>query len=346
MEDKSKWKETELSLDFIKTIFTYDRLLNTERILLCGGQGDPIYCKDFLKIIKYLKAAKPELGIQIVTNGSYKKKEWWNELARLLNGYDDITFSVDGWDDKSNNLYRSNSNFKSILTGVNIMGQSKAIVRWSTILFRFNQKYINKIENVANKNRADYFDLTLSTLFASIVGDYLIDPVLGYDPLEPDKTLLSKGYKSEKYSKHLSDKKLINNNYNKRYNKLFSEIKEIKKDCYITPLCESGNRGLYIDAEGIMYPCSWVSHPFTGKHSSIRGKIIEWKDSLFVHHKDKFNLNTYNVDDILTNDYWKKLQTSWNDKDKSFVECERKCLNSNTTLNSVKRKTHDNIKGL
>ena len=82
-------------------------------------------------------------------------------------------------------------------------------------------------------------------------------------------------------------------------------------------------RGLYIDAEGILYPCSWISHPFGVRKN--HKKTIYWKDSLFVKYKDKFNLYKYSLDAIINSEEWNKLKCSFYDRGKHFVECSDKC---------------------
>ena len=85
--------------------FTKDVIRQIERISFCGDDGDPIYAIEFLEIIQYLKQVKPTMNILIITNGSYKKAEWWKKLVSYLNEHDEIHFSLEGWDQKSNQKY-------------------------------------------------------------------------------------------------------------------------------------------------------------------------------------------------------------------------------------------------
>jgi hypothetical protein len=101
---------------------------------------------------------------------------------------------------------------------------------------------------------------------------------------------------------------------------------EQSKDWMVLPLCMTNNRGKYIDAEGILYPCSWVSHPFGQRRSKFRDKTVYWKDSMWVEHKDKFNLNLRSLEDVLNDEtIWKPLIDGWQLEKKCFVECEQKC---------------------
>ena len=54
----------------------------------------------------------------IVTNGSHKKLSWWIELGKILDQHDSVHFSIDGYDNVSNNQYRVNSDYNSIIAGL------------------------------------------------------------------------------------------------------------------------------------------------------------------------------------------------------------------------------------
>jgi hypothetical protein len=293
---------------------------------LCGGQGDPIYCKEFLEIVSYFKTVKPEIAIYIVTNGSYKTEKWWTDLKNILNEYDSITFSVDGWDDASNNEYRVNSDFESILTGIKVMTTGKAETRWSTILFKFNQDKIEHIENMAQSLGINYFDLTFSMLFGSNDSAW-IDPALGYDPLEPDENFISQYGRHTRYYKELNFRKnKVSEAFREKTKHYHNLWLEQSKELMVLPLCMTNNRGKYIDAEGILYPCSWVSHPFGQRRSKFRDKVVYWKDSMWVEHKDKFNLNLRSLEEVLNDEtIWNPLIDGWKSEKKCFVECEQKC---------------------
>jgi wyosine [tRNA(Phe)-imidazoG37] synthetase (radical SAM superfamily) len=109
---------TELDLTFFQRNFSSEFILDhVSKITFCGDDGDPIYAGDLIPIVRYIKSVR-DVEIVIVTNGSYKKPSWWTELGALLTNKDTVHFSIDGWDNASNNLYRVNSNFDSILSGV------------------------------------------------------------------------------------------------------------------------------------------------------------------------------------------------------------------------------------
>ena len=329
-ERPGQYKVTEMDLTLIQKILPPERLSKVQKILLSGGQGDAIYCNDFIKIIKYFKETNPDLSICLTTNGSYKKKDWWKETARILQRNDTVIFSVDGWDQKSNEQYRVGSHFQSIMNGLKTLRQFNQAVYivWSTIIFKFNQSKLNNIQNLAESVGVDAFNMVQSRLFGSINPDY-IDSQLGYDPLEPDKDFIEAGTTNRGCFIDFT-KRSSSNTIKPTILQLMEKYKDTYQKSYIIPLCRFGERGLYVDAEGILYPCSWISHPFTVQASKKRDKSITWEKSLFVEYKDSFNLNRHSLETIVQNPLWKKLQCSWQDSKTAFVECEKHCYRSDS----------------
>jgi len=160
------WLNKNMTLDFVKKFFTEDLLRNqVRRVTMCGDVGDPIYCKEYIDICRYIKSTNPNIHIFTITNGSYKKAEWWMELASVLNDRDTINFSVDGYDNTSNNLYRVNSNFESIMTGIRTVREhnKSVFLNWAMIVFSFNQDHIDRITQQARDLGMDGLQITKST---------------------------------------------------------------------------------------------------------------------------------------------------------------------------------------
>jgi MoaA/NifB/PqqE/SkfB family radical SAM enzyme len=330
-EHPDKFKVEVLDLDFIKKIMPPEVLAQTTRILLCGGQGDPIYCKDFLEIVEYIKTTNPDIQINITTNGSHRTVEWWKTLARLLNDIDRVFFSVDGWDQESNNIYRVNSNYASTLQGIKALneGNKDVNITWSTIVFKFNQDKLDVIRDIAKEHGAHTFQLVKSSLFGSKVPKY-VDKELGYDPLEPVGDISTYFHHDRNYFKLNPFKdsprlRALDTAHNDRVRSLALKNMHKFEETDLLPSCLIGERGLYVDAEGILYPCSWISHPFISRKSATTGKKILWDESIFVEHKDQFDLHKNTLEQVLNSDAWNKLYGSFSSKDKEFIECGQKC---------------------
>jgi len=60
----------QLTLDFFKTQIGERRVKEMRKISFCGDDGDPIYAKEFLDIVSWIKKVNPTIQLCIITNGS------------------------------------------------------------------------------------------------------------------------------------------------------------------------------------------------------------------------------------------------------------------------------------
>jgi MoaA/NifB/PqqE/SkfB family radical SAM enzyme len=309
----------EISLTEFKRVFTHEMLSQTQRFTMCGDVGDPIYAKDYVAIIDYIKSYNSKTQIFTITNGSYKTEKWWKEFAAVSNKHDSINFSVDGYDQKSNDMYRVNSNWNSIMAGMKICAdESEMFVNWATIVFKFNEDHLDHIKELATQQGCDDLQLTYSTKFGSKYGEAYGGET---DSLEPSSKYISKTHRYERHITNVSGRKPVRLEYLKTNYKKFQEIKK-KFTGDIIPMCLIGNRGLYMNAEGTIFPCSWTSFPY--KSLEHNGKTIKWEDSFFVKNKHLVNAKgNRSIEEILNDDVWQILFDSF-DKN-PFVECSQKC---------------------
>jgi MoaA/NifB/PqqE/SkfB family radical SAM enzyme len=318
---ETPWLNQDISLKEFKEAFTPEFIIsNVQRFTFCGDVGDPIYNKEFLEIVQYVKEVKPSCHTFTITNGSYRKPAWWEELASILNEYDSINFSVDGYDHDSNNLYRVNSDFDSIMAGMRIMGhRSSAFINWAAIYFRFNQDHQDSIRSLAIQNGCDAIQWTKSTKFGSKYGEAYdgID-----DALEPREEFISATHRYERHVEHLTDRRIQNERYMQTNKTRFEKIQKEYSE-HIVPLCLVGNRGMYISADGVVHPCSWVSFPYKELSDGI--KTIKYENSFFSNNRKYFSIKTRSLIEILNDEKWVTLTNTWNNPNKSWVECNLKC---------------------
>jgi len=301
----------QLTLDFFRTQIGEERIKKIRKISFCGDDGDPIYAKQFLEIVKWIKDINPKLQLLIITNGSYKKEEWWKKLANILNEYDEIHWSLDGWDQESNNKYRVNCDWKSIVLGIKTFCKhnKNTYTVVASIAFRFNEDNLNDIKQIAIDNNFDCWQLTKSTKFGSTYPDaYGNDDLL--EPL--NKELIAKGHRFERVQHTLSNKQRpgedLKNLFWQRAEKL-QDSKEYPALCYI------GNKGVFLKATGEFYPCCWTAlrYPHNNEIISLA--------------QTKFNLYNKTIDSIIEDNYW---TTDFKKFDNT--ECKTKC---------IKAKLHD-----
>lgn len=284
----------EYTLEDFRKAFPPEVLFNVSSILFCGHIGDPIYATDFLEICRYIKSLPlpHEVELNIITNGSYKSAEWWKKLGNILRRNDSVTFSVDGWSQKSNEKYRVNCNFKSILTGMEALRKADTCnMRWSHIVFNFNEEDEDKMKSLAENIGFDFFQTVVSSKFGE---QYKVN---GVDPLMPINPRNVKG-EGEEYHKQVTMLRL-------RPNPLFSKSDTfpvsnprlyLEFNHHKWAKCLRGEKELFIDVSGLVNPCPWFNNGY---------QINEF----IKKHKDRLNVRTRPLMLILEDQVWEEFIT-------------------------------------
>jgi len=290
----------QLTLNFFKNQIGADIVQQIKKITFCGNDGDPIYCKDFLDICRWIKQINPEIHLVLITNGSHKTIDWWQQLGEIFNANDEIHWSLDGWDQESNEQYRVNSDWLSITNGINSFNHANTTTYrvWASIAFRFNEKQLLIQKVSAAASGFDSYQLTKSTKFASKYPVYGIN-----DPLEPTNThLVASGHRFERIIEALTTKQRPGN-YLKT---MFLQRAELLGK--YSGICLIGNKGVFLNSQGEFYPCCWTANRY------------EHNQSWHTRAKTQFNLNTRTFQDVITDSFW---TTEFLEFDS--LECKTKC---------------------
>ena len=293
----------QLTLKFFKEQIGAEVVSGIRKITFCGNDGDPIYCKELIDIVQWIKSVNNNISIVIITNGSHKSVDWWTELANILDEQDEINWSIDGWDQQSNEQYRVNSDWDSILDGIAAFtSNNTATYRvWSSIAFSFNENYIDELVNLAQECSFDLFQLTKSTKFGSKYPDsYGI-----LDPLEPSiSDLVATGHRYEREFIRLTDRA----RHSEDLKPVFAQRAEDLKNTNYAGICLIGNKGVFLNSQGEFYPCCWVANRY--EHNQ------EWNEL----GAESFNLNKKTFTEIQNDEFWSTdfLTFHWQ-------ECQSKC---------------------
>lgn len=293
-----------LTLDFFVNQVGSLTIKQIRKITFCGNDGDPIYCPELVEICRWIKSENPLCHLHIITNGSYRKPEWWENLANVLNVYDQVTWSIDGWDQQSNEQYRVNCDWDSIIEGIKTFRKhnTSTFRTWATIAFRFNEYQLHTIQELAQNMQFDLFQLTKSTKFASKY------PAIyqGQDTLEPmQKDLIAGGHRFERSTVKLSNKAQPSSELKPLF---IQRAQDLAKHSTHSGICLIGNKGVFVNSQGEFYPCCWVANRY------------EHNQSWHTLAGTKFNLNHRSFTDIINDPYW---QTEFLKFDS--LECTTKC---------------------
>lgn len=205
-----------------------------DTLSLCGDYGDSIYYPD---LFYFLEKFKSDRNIHIVTNGSYRNKEFWRELVSRLDKNDRLIFSIDGLKD-TNHLYRVNSDWDSIMLGLDTVVAAGIPVTWESNIFSFNYNQLDKIKQFA-ESRGAVFRAKKTARF-------------GRDDLIPPDDFINQQevYKAEYVS---------NTNH-----------------VDIVPDCKNNLRRNTVCAQNYFWPCGYIRSPLVFYKSKLWKNKEQW----------------------------------------------------------------------
>lgn len=287
----------QLTLDFFKKQVGEDIARQIRKITFCGNDGDPIYCRDLVDIVLWFKTVNPTIQIVIITNGSYKPVHWWESLGKTLNQHDEVHWSLDGWNQESNQAYRIWSDWISIMQGIQAFqkANSSTYLVWAAIAFRFNQDHIRHMEAQANTLGFDCFQLTKSTKFGSkYPSAYGVE-----DSLEPtDAGLVASAHRFERVISPITTKTRPGSELKIEFQRRATQLGSHAGICLI------GNKGVFLNSRGEFYPCCWVANRYPHNKS--------WHG--------KFNLHDKTFSEIMSDAFWNSEFLQFDN-----LECKTKC---------------------
>ena len=215
------WKNKQLNLEHLKAFLDID--LTDLCFTICGDYGDAIYYDDLINLVSWLKQSKAVVSIH--TNGSYKSKDWWEELASHMDTQDRVVFALDGL---PNNFtkYRINADWESIQTGINtIKGKVKLV--WQFIPFSFNEHQIDEVKQYSQDLGFDEFLIVNSSRWDSLD-----------DPLRPKEANETEIIWKSQQDRAIAPKCKMNN---------YEHF--ITSSGYYTPCCWVANHNFYHKSE-------------------------------------------------------------------------------------------------
>ena len=294
---------TELSLEDIKSIFPPDFLKQLNRLYMCGNYGDPIIAKDTLEIFKYFRSQNSLLNLSLFSNASAQSKQWWRELAVVLN---QVHFSIDGLED-SNSFYRRGTDFKKIMENAGSYIQAGGFAVWDYIVFQHNEHQVETARSLAQ-------DMGFKKFVVKKTGRFYSNQK---SKVKTEQVILNKNGEPEGVLKFPSHPAYQNRSLkkeealSKKYGSLHECLNQTEVECKV-----SHEKSLYISAEALVFPCCWTANQLYPWYFKKRSSQI-WKliDKL-PEKENSLNAKRRSIKDIIAGEFFQKLiPESWQGKD-------------------------------
>ncbi|MGE8205847.1 radical SAM/SPASM domain-containing protein [Heyndrickxia sp. NPDC080065] len=283
------FKEPELEFEEIKKIIDDFAINGVKAIHFLGGE--PLIRKDFFDILEY--CAKKEIRFGINTNGGYFGMKQIDRLSKISDYIADITFSIDGGDEETNDLVRSRGSFKGVVRGLqNVLNSPLGLLPGNPVntntcltkpLVKNIDKLLNLFDTMPNLKRMTFTTLEIEGGAKETQNKLEVDdPKELIDVLEK---IVAWASKRPHLTISVPGAPKVLNYLNKKYNMNFP-IQENN--------CPAGSVLSYVDARGKMYPCN-------------RWNVINFIEDNGIAKWEKNDLHDNKFEDIYNSDSWKQF---------------------------------------
>ncbi len=258
---------SELSLADIKAILLPDLIGRLKRIYACGNYGDPIVARDCIEVFRYLREHGPDLNLDLHTNGSARRPEWWRELAGIMkSGPHYLRFGIDGLED-TNHLYRRGTDWKTVMRSARTFIEAGGRAEWDFLVFGHNEHQVEEARKLAE-------DMGFMEFFVRKTGRFL-----DAGELETSDQYRVEDRKGnfEYFLEQPSNPDYLNPAYgnlelvNQRYGEYETYLDEVEIDCKV-----AGRKGkMYLSAQGYALPCCWLGAVFSESSTAERRQFAD-----------------------------------------------------------------------
>ena len=312
---------THLPRVIIDQAFDTELCQRLRQVFFCGSYGDPIMHPDFLEILRDFRHKSPTLWLYIHTNGGVHDHEYWAEIARIMNGYGQIDFGIDGLDDTLH-LYRKNVKYSKAINNAQAFINAGGRAQWNFIVFKHNEHQVEIVEQLGQ-------ELGFHNVLIRKTGRFLNHATMTEMDTWPvtDADYVLESPSNEKYRNRSMQ-------YLPELKKQYINIKEYFDT---TPIhCDAlAGKKVAINAEGIVLPCNFFNHNLYDarfRDSSLPGanplSTVDGKNQVreFLERYGLNNLNVHHktLSEIFANEFWLDLVASFNNNNRLF-ECAMTC---------------------
>jgi MoaA/NifB/PqqE/SkfB family radical SAM enzyme len=312
---------THLPRKVIDTAFTIDLCQRLRQIFFCGSYGDPIMHPDFLEILKDFRSKNPTLWLYFHTNGGVHDPEYWAEIARIMNGYGQIDFGIDGLKDTLH-LYRKNVKYSKVIENAQAFINAGGRAQWNFIVFKHNEHQVETVKQLGQEMK--FFNVLIRKTGRFLNHTELEEieawPIAGSNHvLEPPDNI---EYRNQSI--------MFLPNLKQEYSKVqdYFETTPIKCDAL-------QGRKVAINAEGLVLPCNFFNHnlydarfrdgSLPGAHALAQPNgSNQVRDFLSKYGFENLNIHHRTLERVFDNPMWNDLVDSFTNSNRLF-ECAMTC---------------------
>jgi len=142
--------------DIVKFKNLVDQLDGTavNGVSFCGDYGDPMMHPHIEEAMDYVILSKGKM-VQVDTNGGVRDHTWYKKIAEKYNGHLYINFSIDGFDQTTNNIYRVDVDFEKAKLNCTTFAKHNTWpgnCNWQMLIFNHNYHQIDDVAEYCEAN--------------------------------------------------------------------------------------------------------------------------------------------------------------------------------------------------
>ena len=295
------------TLEDFKSILNEEVVKQLVQVLFCGHFGDPLINLDFLDMVKYLKETNPNIMVNVHTNGSFFKEDWWVEFAKALPKLHSIHIALDGLKD-THNIYRIGTDWDRIIKNSKAFINAGGIATWEFIRFKHNQHQVEECRKLSKILGFYCFSVKDTSRYVNGDSYKVVDKegkILYYIEPPTDTTV------------SCVDQDMVDNY------KTF--MKESKIECMALRMTQ-----IYIDARKRLYPCGFLGQTemtltdYGDIVDPLRRESLEENQKVFAEF-DNLDLNEISIKEVLNSEKWQNIWNEYIHGDKRLLTCVRNC---------------------
>lgn len=151
-ENHPNLKLNHIDLDSWRNFINLENLQYVNEIIFNGNFGDFSMHPYFIEMMETLAKVKPNIYVNLHTNGGARNKKFWHDLAIVLQKFakHDVKWGIDGLEE-NHDLYRRGIDWEKRIDNLCAFTAAGGNAIWKCIVFDYNKDQIDSISAFAEK---------------------------------------------------------------------------------------------------------------------------------------------------------------------------------------------------